>query len=309
MKISHCSLLLLALAMSSGLGRLSAQQSVSEATVEFETNTEESFIPNYAVAGSYFTFVGESDFSDAGGSLSQMEAGIDANLPLFMGDSLRITGGIQYRWNQLDFSGAPEPLGSQSFDLHRLNLPFNLWQDFNDRWKLWVRLQPGLFSDFEDVGSDDFTLTSLALLSYRWTDSLRISFGGYYSRDLGEERLLPALGVIYEPNPQWSLGLTFPRASVVYAPSEDWLIAGRALLSGSGWNISDPAGGANDVDLDYQSLRIGMSVDRRISGPWWAYLDGGVQMAQEISIEGADYRYEEELDSTYFISGGVKLRF
>jgi hypothetical protein len=103
--------------------------------------------------------------------------------------------------------------------------------------------------------------------------------------------------------------LSFPRASLVYAPNEDWLIAGRALLSGSGWNISDPAGGSSDVDLDYQSLRIGMSIDRRISGPWWAYLDGGVQMEQEITIEGADYAFDEDLDSTYFISGGVKLRF
>ncbi|MCB1064675.1 MAG: hypothetical protein KDN20_17365 [Verrucomicrobiae bacterium] len=273
------------------------------------TRTEESFIPNYAVASSYFTWNADSDLSGGDGSVSQEEAGIEGNVPILKRDGLMITVGAQYRWNHLSFSGLPEPLGSRSFDLHRVDLPINAWADFNDRWKLWVRLQPGWYSDFENVGSDDFILTSLVLFSYRWNDWMKVAFGGFYSKDLGEERVLPALGFIIEPDPNWSLALTFPRVELAYAPSPDWLFTGRAVLSGSGWNIADPNGGSEDIDLNYRSIRAGIGIDHRLSGPWWAYLDAGVQLGQEIEIEGGGYRFSKELDPSAFISTGVKVRF
>jgi hypothetical protein len=276
---------------------------------EGAARTEESFIPNYAVAGSYFNWDADADFSGGKGSVGQSEAGIEGNAPVVMRDGFRITAGVKYRLNHLEFSGADFPLASRSFDLHRVDVPINAWVDLNDRWKVWARLQPGWYSDFENVGSDDFILTSLALLSYRWTDSVKVAFGAYYSRDLGEERLLPAVGVIYEPDPHWSLALTFPRVELVYAPTEDWLFTGRALLSGAGWNITDPAGGGADVDLNYKSVRAGIGIDHRLSGPWWAYLDAGVQLAQEIEIEGGDYRFSQDLDPSAFVSAGVKVRF
>lgn len=277
-----------------------------------EERTEESFIPNYAVASSYFTWNADADFSGkSGGSVSQEEAGIEGNVPVWFKEGLRITAGAQYRWNRLDFSsGVSEPLAGRSFDLHRVDVPINAWADFNDRWKLWVRLQPGWYSDFGSVGSDDFILTSLALLSYRWSDSVKVAFGAFYSRDLGEERVLPALGFIIEPDPSWYLALTFPRVEMAYAPNADWLISGRAVLGGAGWNIADPNGGDEDIDLNYQSIRAGIGIDRRLSGgPWWAYLDAGVQVAQEIEIQGGGYQFTEELDPSAFITGGIKLRF
>lgn len=275
-----------------------------------EERTEESFIPNYAVASSYFTWNADADFSGrTGGSVSQQEAGIEANVPVLTRDGFRLTAGVQYRWNRLEFSsGVPEPLGSRSLDLHRVDIPINGWADLNDRWKLWVRLQPGFYSDFESVGSDDFILTSLALLSYEWNDWMKVAFGGFYSKDLGEEKFLPALGFIIEPDPQWYLALTFPRVELAYAPTPDWLLTGRAVLGGAGWNITNPNGG-EDIDLNYRSIRAGIGIDHRISDPWWAYLDAGVQVGQEIEIEGSGYKFSEELDPSAFISGGIKMRF
>jgi hypothetical protein len=274
-----------------------------------EDRTEESFIPNFAVASSYYSWSGDTDFSDTAGVFSQQEAGFEANVPVIMRDGFRLTAGVQYRWNSFDFSGAPGPLGTSSFDLDRVDLPLNLWKDFDSRWKMWVRLQPGWYSDFGTVNSDDFILTSLALLSYQWTDTTRVAFGGYYSRDLGEERLLPALGFIIEPSAHLSLALTFPRVELAYAPNEDLLLSARGLLSGAGWNIADPAGGANDVDLNYRSIRVGVGIDRRITGPWWAYLDAGMHLAQEIEITGAPYVFQEDLENSAYVTGGVRLRF
>lgn len=271
--------------------------------------TEESFIPNFAVGGSYITWHGDADFSNAAGSLSQYEAGIEMNAPLVMRDGFRFTAGVQYRYNELDFGAAPLPLGNRSFDLHRVDVPFNVWKDFNRRWKMWVRLQPGWYSDFGTVNSDDFILTSLALLSYQWTDTTKVAFGAFYSRDLGEERVLPAVGFIFEPDPHWSLALTFPRVELAYSPTADWLFAGRLQLAGAGWNITDPAGGAADVDLNYRAIRAGIGIDRRLSGPWWAYLDAGVLFGQEIEIDAPTYGFQQDLETSAFVTGGIRLRF
>lgn len=271
--------------------------------------TEESFIPNYAVAGSYFTWDADADFSGGAGSVSQREGGIEGNVPVLDRGGFRLTAGVKYRWNQLRFSEVEHPLDSRTLDLHRVDVPFNAWVDLNPRWKLWARLQPGWYSDFDDVSSDDFILTSLALLSYRWSDTVKIAFGAYYSRDLGEERVLPAAGFIFEPDPRWSIALTFPRVELVHAPSPDWLLTGRAVLSGAGWNITDPSGGQADVDLNYRSVRAGIGIDRRLSGPWWAYLDAGVQFAQEIEIDGGADRFSEELEPSAYVSAGIKVRF
>jgi hypothetical protein len=274
-----------------------------------DETVEESFIPNFAIGGSYLSWTGDSDFSNGAGSVSQYEFGFEANVPILMRDSFRLTAGVQYRHNLLDFSGAPFPLGNNSFDLHRVDIPFNIWKDFSRKWKMWVRLQPGVYSDFGAMGSDDFILTSLALLSYQLNEKTKVAFGAFYSRDLGDERVLPALGVIFEPNAHTSLALTFPRVELAYAPTEDWLFRANGMLSGAGWNITDPAGGAEDVDLNYRSIRVSAGAEHKIAGPWWAYVDAGVQLAQEIEIAGTNYSLQEDLEMAAFTTGGVKVRF
>lgn len=271
--------------------------------------TEESFIPNYAVAGSYFTWSGDSDFDGRPGSLSQRESGVELNAPVVMRDGFRLTAGVKYRRNHLDFAGAPAPFGNRDFDLHRLDLPLNVWKDFNNRrWKLWLRLQPGWYSDFETVNSDDFILTSLALFSYQWSDSLKIAFGAFYSRDLGEERILPALGFIYEPDPHWSLALTFPRVELAHAPNDGWLFTGRAVLGGAGWNITDPAGGPADADLNYRSIRLGLGVDRKITRSLWLYADAGALVGQELELVGGAAPFQADLGTSFYATAGIRLR-
>ena len=56
-------------------------------------------------------------------------------------------------------------------------------------------------------------------------------------------------------------------------------------------------------------MRVGLSFERRRSSHWWAYLDAGAQLGQGISIEDAPYTFEQDLDSSAFVRGGVKLRF
>ncbi|MDF1657495.1 MAG: hypothetical protein P1U58_07775 [Verrucomicrobiales bacterium] len=63
------------------------------------------------------------------------------------------------------------------------------------------------------------------------------------------------------------------------------------------------------MDLNYKSVRVGVGAEHNFSGPWWAYLDAGVQLAQEIEIEAANYNFQQDLDTAAFATGGVRLRF
>ena len=175
--------------------------------------TEERFIPNYAAGDTYYLWSTRTDLeSVAGATVQVQEAGFKAPVPVFSNERSRLTAGVQLRWNGLDFEHASTV--GDSLNLYRLQLPIDFWHSFNDRWKAWGRVEPGLFTDFENVDGDAFAVTVLALGSYQFTHQFSAAFGVYYSRDLGEDEVLPALGVIWKPDPHWNVGLTFPRATV-----------------------------------------------------------------------------------------------
>jgi len=250
-------------------------------------STEESFIPNFAVGSLGLEWNDDASFSDEdGASMGYSEAGISGNFPILMNDKVKFTGGVRYRYNQVDFSNAPMPFGNDTLDLHRIELPFNVWVDQSERWKWWFSFQPGLSSDFESIDFDDMTITALALASYKVNDTLKVAFGGYYSHDLGEGRMLPTIGAIYRPNKHWMLALTVPRGEIAWAPTRDWLIALRAYPSGGGWNITKNEGG--DSDFNYISVKSGLGIDRRITGRLWGNVETGVRFAQNVKLE--DYK-------------------
>jgi hypothetical protein len=284
------------------LGLLHAPLLAQEGTVE------KSFIPNYSIGSLGYAVIGDSDFDDGDGSLSQDQYDAELLAPISLQDEWKLTAGVRYRLNTLDFGGRELPFAN-SLDLHRLEVPFNLWIDYSDRWNFWFRASPGLYSDFDSISSDAFTFSALALGSYQWTETLSVAVGGYYSRDLGSEKLLPAAGFIWKPDPHWSLALTVPRIELAYAPTRDWLLAARAYPSGGGWNISGVDGDEN-ADLNLSSVRAGLGVERRLFGKVWGSVDGGLQFAQELELEGSGRSdFTEDLDDSWFVNFGIKLRF
>ena len=229
------------------------------AVIAAEEPTEERFIPNYAAGDAYYLWSTRTDLeSVAGATLQVQEAGFKAPVPVFSNERSRLTAGVQLRWNGLDFERSPT--FGDSLDLYRLQLPIDFWHSFDDRWKAWGRVEPGLFTDFENIDGDAFAVTVLALGSYQFTAQFSAAFGVYYSRDLGEDRVLPALGVIWKPDPHWNVGLTFPRASVSYAPTSTWLFSAFAGPGGAGWSVTDSATGENRR-LNYKSWRAAIGAE------------------------------------------------
>lgn len=285
---------------------------VAAAAAAADEPTEERFIPNYAAGDAYFLWSTPADLdSPAGASLQVQEAGVRVPVPVFSNESSRLTAGVHLRWTELNFDGAPVFDGVR--DLYRVQVPFDFWHSFNERWKAWGRVEPGLFTDFEEVDDEAFAVTVLALASYQFTAGFSAAFGVYYSRDLGEDQVLPALGMIWKPDPHWNIGLTFPRASVAYAPTADWLFSIYVAPGGAGWSITDEATGANQR-LNYQNWRAAIGAEYQFAevGPatLWGFLAGGIQFGQELELkEGDATTVATDLENGQFVTGGLRLRF
>ncbi|MGK0186890.1 MAG: outer membrane receptor protein involved in Fe transport [Verrucomicrobiales bacterium] len=275
--------------------------------VSAQESTEESFIPNYTAASVYGSWTDSATF-DGGGNIDLYELSATTDLPLIMRDEFKLTAGVRYRYNAVDFDGSDTVFASQSLDLHRLEIPANLWID-RGKWKFWMRFQPGVASDFEEFDSDAFTITALGLASYKLSDKLSIAGGVYYSQDLGESRVLPALGLIWRPTPQWSLALTVPRLQIAYAPTRKWLLTLNAYPNGGSWNIEDPDG-EGKADLNHSAIRAGIGIDHQIGDtPAWIFLDAGMQFLQELELDGSTENFTHDIDEAVFVNFGLKLRF
>ncbi len=270
-----------------------------------QVDQEETFIPNFAAGEVHYLWIDDAAFeSGAEGSFQLQQFGVSVPVPLIMKEDFRAVTGVRYRWNQMELDGF-EPLDG-SMDLHRLQIPFNIWKTGNnEKWKYWLRAEPGIHSDFNSITGDDFVFSALGLASYQWSESLRIALGAYFSRDLGEARVLPALGFIWEPNRHWIVSITAPRLYLSYAPVEGTLLTAFAYPSGGGWNIDDPVTGESR-DLDYQSIRLGLGYDQELFGPFWAYVEGGYQVAQELEYERG---LSVDLANSWWAGAGLRLRF
>ncbi len=278
-----------------------------------ERRTEESFIPSYSAGTLGYLWGSQSDLEDApGAAMTLHEASAQAQYPLWMTDRSRLTAGVRYRYNRLDFS-APNPFAMGDLDLHRLQIPVNFWHSFHDQWKLWAGLEPGLFTDFGHLDADDFALTTLVVGAYEFASEWTVSFGGYYSRDLGEDRLLPVLGVIWRPNRHWNLSATFPRFRVAYAPDTNWVFEALVRPGGSGWNYRQTDAN-EDLNLEYRSWRATLGVERllteRLPGRLYGYLEAGLGFSQSLKLMRDDDELDSsDLDETLTLATGVRWRF
>ena len=277
-----------------------------------ERKTEESFIPSYNAGSVGYLWGSEADLQDAPGAAMKLhEARVQAHYPWLQGERVRITGGISYRFTVLDFTGL-NPFASGDLNLHRLQIPLNYWHSLGGPWKLWVGISPGLFTDFSEVTWDDVAVTALAVGAWEFHPEWSLSFGGYYSRDLGEDRLLPVLGFIWRPDPHWNVSATFPRLRVAYAPDTRWVFEAMVLPGGSGWNYRNPAAG-EDLNLEYKSWRAVLGGERlltdRLPGTLHGYAEVGIGFGQTLTLRrGGDELTATDLDGTLVVSLGLRWR-
>lgn len=123
----------------------------------------------------------------------------------------------------------------------------------------------GLFTDFEDSVREGWRFPG-RVLAYGdvWRSSSEIGrvVAGFEYLDLEETVILPAGGIIFEPNPDTKIDLYFPRPQIRFRTDHDedkeqWLYF-RGEYHGSAWAIERTAGNADLVSLTEYRATVGL---------------------------------------------------
>ena len=200
-------------------------------------------------------------------------------------------------------------------NLYTLSVGVNWIRPVNDRWTWMFGITPSIATDWENTSGDMWRIRGNAFAFYSPRDDLQWIFGAVVT---GRSDLpaLPAIGLIWWPDDQSKLELTFPRPRYsrligLSADQETWGYLG-AELGGGTWAVELP-GGVED-ELTYRAWRIVLGMEfvspgakrpgARGSGSS-GYVEAGVSLGREIEFE----RTPGTLSPTeaFYIGGGVRF--
>ena len=141
--------------------------------------------------------------------------------------------------------------------LYTASLGFNWFQPINDRWHAMFGVSPGVYSDFQASTSEAIRITGRALAFYKWNDQVDVAMGVVYL-DRQDVAILPAVGLVYQPDDDTKVELMFPKPKVskryrVTDTYERWLYASVEFGGGS-WAI-ERTNGTDDI-LTYRDFRL-----------------------------------------------------
>lgn len=119
-------------------------------------------------------------------------------------------------------------------------------------------LRVGVFSDFDTMNSNSLRIMGKGLVRYRITPALSLRAGVMYVDRL-EIKLLPAGGLLWEPNSQTRFDLFFPNPKLSRywqtVGTQDFWVYAMAEYGGGSWTIERAVDGRSD-QFDYNDIRL-----------------------------------------------------
>ena len=251
---------------------------------------------------------------DTGDELQIHEVNVSTSLVLqnfaHTAEGLRVTPGVAFSF----LDGPNVPMGTGA------DLPSALYGAYIDA--LWqpqitpqfyadLNLRTGVYSDFNSVTNDSLRFIGRGLGVWQLTPQLAFKLGVEYLDRL-HVKLLPAGGVLWEPDPQTRFDIYFPRPKLsrywtTYGNNEIWWYV-RGEYGGGNWTIERldaPLVGASDR-VDINDIRIALGVD-------WQYLDRYNGFFEVGYVFDREIRYElvpaenTAIDDTFMLRGGVRF--
>jgi hypothetical protein len=125
----------------------------------------------------------------------------------------------------------------------------------NDRSFAMVKLYPGVYSDFKDLGSDDLRMPVLALGGYSFDNGVSVVGGFIYRFGYHSGQLIPALGFSYQPDEHWRIDLIAPRPGVTYVASPRLQLFVAGDFASDEYELKDRSLGAKAIRYsDYKAM-------------------------------------------------------
>ena len=160
--------------------------------------------------------------------------------------------------------------------------------DPNQIFSAELGVRVGAFTDFNTFNSDTIRVLGKALGNFRLTPNSTLK-GGVFYLDRVDVKLLPAGGILYQPNPYTRLDIFFPQPKfaryfrTIGTRDVWWFIAGD--YGGGSWTIGREGGGEDQVDINEL---------RAVAGFEWGQSDA-IRAGRRIGFFDVGFAFEREL--------------
>ena len=180
-----------------------------------------------------------------------------------------------------------------------------------------VDVSVGVFSDFNAVTTDSLRFQGTGLGVLNLTPAVTLKAGVTYLDRL-DIKLLPAFGVLWQPNPQTRFDIFFPRPKLARylgtLGNTDiwWYVTGE--YGGGSWTLDTapvvplpPPGGfasRSDRRVDINDIRVGGGLEWTCPSGMRAFVEAGYVFDREI-VYASDLPDRYSLDDAFMLRGGL----
>lgn len=177
----------------------------------------------------------------------------------------------------------------------------------NDRFSTLVLVTPSVRSDFT-TGDGAFRLFGMGLLNWQWVPDQLTASGGVVYTGREDFPILPAMGLLWTPSPEWRVDVQFPspkisrRIAKCGGQSETWAYL-SGVFGGNTWAVTRTGGATDELTISDLRLVVGIeyvqSQNRGVFGELGYVFDR--------SFEYKNLPLEQELDSAIMMRFGISF--
>lgn len=223
--------------------------------------------------------------------------------PLFVAPSFSL-----HLWDGPRSTGGPASADLPS-SAYEAFLDFGWQSDANRIFGSEFGLRVGAFTDFDTFESESIRVLGKGLLSFRLTPASTLK-GGVFYVDRNDIKLIPAGGLLWQPNPFTRFDIFFPQPKLarywrtVGTNDVWWYLSGD--FGGGSWTIERADGSTDSIDINDLRVAFGLEWGRAEAiraGRRTAFLEIGYVFEREVEY----FRNPEdnfEPDSAVMFSAG-----
>lgn len=144
-------------------------------------------------------------------------------------------------------------------------IDFGWFSDPNRMLSTEFGIRVGAFTDFDTFNSKSIRVLGKAIANFRWTPASTLKLGVIYL-DRNNIKLVPAGGILYQPNPYSRYDIFFPQPKFSHywrtVGTQDfwWYLAGD--YGGGSWTIERTNGSSDSIDINEIRILLGMEWGR-----------------------------------------------
>jgi hypothetical protein len=247
-------------------------------------NISQEIEAEYSYLGGATTRRGSTDY----GSVTEQHSDVKYVLSPQVTKTLLLRFGAE--WQRFDF-GVPNHAPIPDL-LQQFNAVIGCDYQLADQWLLRVDLQPGVYSDFQDISWRDFNMPVVVGGVYLKSADVQFILGMLVDVR-SQYPVLPAAGVRWQMTDEWTLDLVLPHPRIEYEANEKLTVYCGADFQAGMFTIGDHFGqdhGNPKLDhasLDYLEIRLGPGLAWKVLSNFTVEIAGGMMLYRE-------YRYVNE---------------